>query len=467
MAAPTSPRVEATSITTTTIRWVYGGSNQIAVYRSTDGSSYAEVTDAGTRVAVGTTSYDDTGLDVATKYWYKLSDDTGSTFSDVVTVWTHSCSGPVGDSIGTTLPPFLGEDDITPERLNEMERRIEEGLRGTVLAGDECVACPSDGAVVIDCSDGCRNWTVVADEDINSVSISWCNEFDGTLNFVVPPSTTVGICGFPAGFGFSGDECHQAKISGGTNGRTMSLGYGGGGGAGGGGGSAAAGSAGSRPGTNKGVGTSVGAGGGGGSGCTCVPGAAGQLTIKSCNANNSLDCASGKSNTLVACGGRGPYTWSNTGSVVLSRTAGASTKVTPPANTGSAVAGNAYRVACYICDGSSCSGGVCSGVGWTSLSIGCDDVFNSGNCSVPNTDACNAPTASALNKCCNNNTQVCTDPGAACTDFRTTCQGVTTMCDLRTAGMISDGCNPCGLQQGSTVTVTDSLGTEVTIILRA
>jgi hypothetical protein len=40
------------------------------------------------------------------------------------------------------------------------------------------------------------------------------------------------------------------------------------------------------------------------------------------------------------------------------------------------------------------------------------------------------------------------------------------MVDKRTAQMITDGCNPCGLQAGSTVTVTDSLGTQVTIILR-
>jgi hypothetical protein len=41
------------------------------------------------------------------------------------------------------------------------------------------------------------------------------------------------------------------------------------------------------------------------------------------------------------------------------------------------------------------------------------------------------------------------------------------MCDTRTAGMISNGCNPCGLQAGATVTVTDALGTQVTIVLKA
>jgi len=41
------------------------------------------------------------------------------------------------------------------------------------------------------------------------------------------------------------------------------------------------------------------------------------------------------------------------------------------------------------------------------------------------------------------------------------------MCDTRSAGMISNGCAPCGLQSGSTVTVTDSLGAQATIIVRA
>ena len=204
-----------------------------------------------------------------------------------------------------------------------------------------------------------------------------------------------------------------------------------------------------------------------GASCTCVPTANGGLTIKSCTPNNSLGCSGAKSLTLKACGGLGPYTWSNTGSVVLSASSGSTTTVTPPTNSGSAVAGTAYHVACYICDGASCSGGVCSSVGWTTLAVGCADVFNSGNCFLPNTQACNTPAASALNQCCNNNTQVCTDPGAACTDYRSTCQGVTTMCDVRTAPMIAAGCNPCGLQQGATVSVTDSLGTVATIILRA
>jgi hypothetical protein len=40
-------------------------------------------------------------------------------------------------------------------------------------------------------------------------------------------------------------------------------------------------------------------------------------------------------------------------------------------------------------------------------------------------------------------------------------------CDARTAAMIAAGCNPCGVQAGATVSVTDALGTVATIILKA
>ncbi len=66
MAAPTNVRVESNSQTTATLRWMYAGSAQIAVYRSTDGASYSEITTAGDRVAVGTTIYIDSTLAVGT-----------------------------------------------------------------------------------------------------------------------------------------------------------------------------------------------------------------------------------------------------------------------------------------------------------------------------------------------------------------------------------------------------------------
>src|SRR5262249_24116349 len=157
--------------------------------------------------------------------------------------------------------------------------------------------------------------------------ITGCSE-GGTISFVVPPTQTRQICGWPAGFGFEGDECFNAPIAGGTGGRTVTVAYN----CSGGGWRGSGGSCKSRPGTGRG--SSAAGGGGSGSACNCVPGADGGLRIKSCNANNSLNCSSTKSLTLKACGGVPPYSWSKTGSVTLSATTGTTITVRPPTNTG-------------------------------------------------------------------------------------------------------------------------------------
>ena len=494
MSAPTDVRVEALSITTTMLRWTYAGSAGLEVYRSTDGSAYSVVS----VLASSATSYNDTGLGVATKYWYKLSDDAGSTFSSVVTVWTHSCGGDVSDATGLIeLPSFdpgpvpegmVAEvSDSAATKLNEMARRIEAAFSDQHPPLDECIACPDDGAVAIDCSDGCVNWTVIADADINSVSINWCNKFDGTINFVIPPDTTVGICGFPQGFGFTGDECFQAPIAGGSTGRKLGVRYQAGG---------AATGASSSLGTGKGIGPGSGkkdnrrsadlggnggsggggGGGGGGSGCTCVPTADGGLTIKSCNANNSLDCGGTKKLDLIVCGGRGPYTWSKTGSIVLNRTAGNRVTVTPPTNSGSGVSGKAYSKALFTVSCGHTSGTIHAASQYKA-SYNCDDSLNTcpdgavgGTATVlafvDSACSCATHSAHAISGAGSITEVECSNiyaTGEECTAAK----AIGSVTDHRTAGMISDGCVPCGLQAGATVSVTDAAGTVYTVILRA
>lgn len=459
MAAPTDVRVFAVSQGAAQIRWTYPGAASISVFRSTNGTDYTELTSIGNRVAAGTTSYDDETLEAGTKYWYKLSDDDGSTFSSVVTVFSHTCLSPAGGDDTFSLPRTNGESP--GQEFDELAERIEAALNGRVLSMDQCAACPDDGAVVIDCSSGCHDWVVVADEDINSISVQWCGEHPGTIEFIVPPNTTRQICGWPAGFGFGGDECFRAPIVTGNDGRTVGVSYGGG----------RSKQTPSRPGTGKGV--ARGGGGAGGVACPCVPSGIGALTIKSCNANNSLNCQAapnlpGKPPTqylkIIVCGGVPPYTWSNTGSITTQpNTDGSAGFILPPTNSGSAVVGVAYWVTCWTCNGANCTAGVCASIVRAQNGrYNCDDTLNA--CST--TENCTpAPAASEGNKCCNDSTNQCSN--LVCVDLRGGCTGVTTMCDQRTAGMISDGCSPCGLNEGATVTVTDSIGTQSTIVLKA
>lgn len=459
MAAPTNVRVESNSLRTTTIRWSYSGAAEIAVFRSTDGISYSEITLPTTRVAVGTLLYIDSSLEPGTKYWYKLSDDNGSTFSSVVTVVTQSCLPPAGSLDTLSLPRAEALDAQTDEngdtiiidKFNNLSERIENVLGGRLLAPDECIVCPQDGAVILNCAGHCRQWTVIADEDINSISMQYCDEGEGNIDFVIPPNVTRRITGFPDGFGGT----DLPFVVSGANGRTMSVPV-----------SATGGKAmptSSRPGTSRGIGSGGGTAGSGG--CSCSP-VGGLLTIKSCNANNSLDCQSTKKLQLVACGGRLPYTWTKTGNITLSATSGNSIIVRPPTNAGSAVVGNAYAKTGFSCSvvGTGCQ---CFGAGqvlpvktviWgcNDQQLDCDDTSPATNCPTPP-----APT----NNFCQNavGCQLCSFPACSAPGM-----GNLTVveCDLRSAGMISAGCEPCGVQAGATVTVTDALGVQVTVILR-
>jgi len=460
MAAPTAVFVESNSISTATLRWTYAGSASISVWRSTDGVTYAEATSTalGDRVLAGTTTYINTGLVAATRYWYKLSDDAGSTFSSVVTVVTQTCPGGMGGDNELSLPRFSDEVNATID-LNNMAERIEQVLIGRVLNPGECIVCPTNGAVVIDCSDGCQKFLIVADEDINSISINGCNEAPLEIEVILPANTTRQICGFPSGFGFGGDECQQMPWVTGSTGGSINVT----------GGNSPSTSRG-RPSYNRPTGGGAGGGGGGGAGCTCTP-INGGLTIKSCNANNSLNCSTTKELKLIVCGGKGPYNWSRTGSVSLKGAAspaaaatatGTNITVTPPANAGSAVAGDAYTVVCKGC--SVCVGGTCTTIDAANAYFKCDDT-STGVFQGPGTGTACTPdglstTPSDYNSCC--------PSGNCAAATATTCpSGRSESCDLRTAPMIAAGCAPCGLNAGATVSVTDANGVVATIILKA
>jgi hypothetical protein len=488
MAAPTDVRVEAQSMSTTILRWTYGGSSNISVYRSTDAAIYAEVTDNSTRVVSGTTEYTDTGLTAGTKYYYKLSDDGGSSFSSVVNVYTHFCADQISNNQAFNLPRFDEGQEGQAAKLNELAERVERAIGENVIAPSTCIICPDDGAVVVDCTNGCNSFLVIADEDINSFTVNRCGSSAPPIEIYVPPSTTVGICGFPAGFGMQGDECSEAPISGGTHGRTIQ--FGGTGGAAGGSGVGGT----STPGLPKSVQSALGGSGGGSGGtvCECVPGENNQLTIKCCTANCSLGCASTKRLMIKVCGGIGPYTIEHTGSVkfetkpdgTTADTVTTSSKetnphviVVPPTNAGSAVAGDAYWVvkrACvdstggvsyvyniFLCDDSQ-SGGCNSAV--VAADLQCPDAGSPIACTA--LLKCQPAVPGAANCNCGDGTFKGQSGLSACDVCNNSAAGGT-VCDKRTALMLSGGCAPCGVQSGSVITVTDAAGVSVSTTVKA
>lgn len=483
MSAPTNVRVEAQSLTSAILRWSYSGTSNITVYRSTDGSSYAEVTDSASRIEAGTTSYTDTTLSTGTKYWYKLSDDAGSTFSSVVTVYAMFCGS--GQSSGALQLPQASGDTPSADDFNELSQKVEAGFVAfTNGGGQTCVACVTDGAVNLDCINyaGCQSIVVTADQDINSISLPDCLSFE-SISFDIPANTTRRIGGWPAGSGFTGDEGFQAPIITGatplraTVQRKCKCA------------DIAQGAVGVTPGFNclcefEFQGTApLPATSSGGATCTCVPGTNGALTIKSCNAKNSLDCSGSKSLRLIACGGRGPYTWSKTGSITLqvgdngtagTTAAGPSIVVKPPTNSGSGVAGDAYWIVKVACEASTggasdiykvytcadvLSGGVQTAVAST---LNCPDAGHQSTC--PSRPRC-VPANPSGTQCNCGGGNFSGQTGLAGSTYCDPAGGF--VCDKRTGTMVSNGCNPCGLQSGSTVTVTDALGTQATIVLRA
>jgi len=463
MAAPTNVSVESTSLSSATLYWSYSGANAIGIYRALHGEAYTELTDSSTRVVPGTTTFVDLTAVAGTFYDYKLSDDLGSIFSSVVSVVIQTCvptTGSTQSTLGPGLPQFIDQTDVNPQSLQQLSQQLEATINTQANATNVCTPCSANGALVLDCSTGCTNFQVVVTEDINSISIVGCDQSSGHIDFVVPPGATRKICGFPAGFGFSGNECLQALVRGGTNGRTIGADFNG--------------KAGKPASSFPGYGAAGGLGRGGGSAgsaCQClVSGFTNSVTLMCCNTshNCSLGCSGTKKLPLMACGGIPPYTWTHTGSITLDKTTGSNVIVSPPTNTGSGVAGNAYQISGYNCNACFTGSGNCGAAAVDKKVIyGCNDqVITCGDSST--TDVCSPSVPSAGSMTCHDgacgagqpvcSVPVCPDAGMG--DL------VQATCDARTAGMISAGCKPCGLNIGATVTVTDSVGKSATKIMR-
>lgn len=461
MAAPTNVRVEAVALTETFIRWTVGSPTASQLYRSTDGASYSQIA----VLAAGTVIYNDTGLASGTKYWYKLSADNGSTFSSVVTVWTHSCETDLKGQSGFALPRHKSNQGDLIRKVNKTNRDIEDLIGKKLFPQDPCIACIVDGALVIDCKDECDCYEVEVSENINSISFIGCESVDPCIRFKVPPNVTRGICGWPQGkdsgnYQYSGDECTSAPISGGTGGRTVTTGK--------------------KPPSSK-PGSGVGSRGGkSGTTCECLPSKTGGLTVKCCTADCSMGCSGAKSLNVKICGGTAPYTITGSAGLVFKKvngttvTAGSTALsanetivVTPPANSGSGVAGTAYVKFFYGCSG--CAGGICTAVDSQGhIDYSCNDVASACFASSAGHSHCtpSVPAASEMN--CDRSGASCVGVLPPCPVGQTCQSSVFRVCDDRTAPMIAGGCNPCGVStSGKTITVTDAQGVSVIKTLAA
>lgn len=471
MAAPTSVRVWAIASTSVVLKWSYSGTADVGIYRSTDGAAYS-LFDS---VAANILTYVAVGLTPGTKYWFKLSDDDGATFSSVVTVKSHAC---VEDATkrrkGFALPRAkrLGGNDkeipigrrdgnkevpIGRRNFDKAMRDIEDVVEKRILHAEPCVACVTDNAIIIDCSKDCECWDVDVDADINSITLLNCEGIDPCINFRVPPGATRGICGFPQGHGgffdFTGDECTNNPINGGTDGRTVTTG--------------------NKPPRSK-PGSGNQSGGKGGSGCECIPGSKGQLTVKCCSADCSMSCSSTKKLQIKICGGSGPYSITGSAGLTFTKQGGATVTtgitsgqtviIEPPANSSPATPGVAYVRWLYQC--TACLSGTCNTID-TPLhqDFLCSDTQSGACFTAADGHTHCSPTPPGVTS------MKCHSSAGECLPQCGSCNGgygnrVPVVCDDRTAGMIAAGCNPCGVStNGKTFTVTDAQGVSVVTTL--
>lgn len=212
----TNERVEAFAPTQNAIRYTYAGAGNVTLWRSTNGGAYASIisipSDYG---SYPSPLYDNVNVTPATSYAYKLSDDAGSTFSDIVTVVSMTeFQLPAEGSPQLVLPAFPNAEDINPVTISELRDKIESHFNAEVATlRRACTVCPVNGAIVLDCSEGCYFFEVLKADvaDINSISIN-CTALE--INFDIPADTPTEVCGFPEDVGFTGDECFQAPLSG-------------------------------------------------------------------------------------------------------------------------------------------------------------------------------------------------------------------------------------------------------------
>lgn len=206
MAAPAAASnliAESNSSSSVTLTWTDNSDNETGfkVQRALFGGVFSTIDTTAANVV----TYTDETVTAGTRYEYKIvatNADGDATASNTVNVVVQVCAEDVAQPNTITLDRFEGEGQQS-DKLNASMQKIEELLARRDMGIQDCLICPSNGAVIIDCSKGCQHFTIAVTEDINSISIIGCDNAPlSILEFVVPTGTTRKICGFPTGFGF-------------------------------------------------------------------------------------------------------------------------------------------------------------------------------------------------------------------------------------------------------------------------
>lgn len=209
----TNVRVESTAPDYVVVRYNYAGSGNITLWRSTDNVSYSQIVNIPSDFGSYPPLYDN-DVSAETLYYYKLSDDAGSTFTSAVDVTTQRLfKQDEEDGREVSLPSYSSEEDVTGDNVQRMADAIQEHLnRKLNKRQEECQVCPVNGALILDCAEGCEHFVIKSDDvsDVNSISIN-CERL--TVRFEIPEGTQTEICGWPSASGFKGDECFQAPVS--------------------------------------------------------------------------------------------------------------------------------------------------------------------------------------------------------------------------------------------------------------
>src|ERR1700741_846758 len=268
-------RVESNAYNQETIRWLYVGASQVSIYRSDAGAGYVLVIDDLDPTDV---AYEDDTLLADTHYDYKLSDDGGSTFSSIAGVHSQLQAVDIAARNNDALvpPQFVQEEDVNAQNLQFLSQAVQTTIQNQTTNTNRCIVCPVDGALVLDCTNGCFSFIVTITGDINSITVIGCTVCPDVM-FLIPATVTAGICGWPVGSNcfFAGDECFQAPMLGPRTAFTDGT-------------------------SRDGLGLPR------GEGCFCE--SVFPFNIQCCEDDNICDlaCAGKQSITLRACGGIGP-----------------------------------------------------------------------------------------------------------------------------------------------------------------